>query len=399
MNLIYVLLIIILIYYLYLIKSSNTIENFYTFYLPFYHKNVNEKIINLSKSKYNYFKNIFNYEILKVGFTLKSYNYIRLLSSLLLEKKNLIKINLIKYESDVDMIKDLNNNNIHLASCSSILTNDFYQKKLNDSIKRDLNLLYICNTFKTYLFFITKKELGIENFKNITNRLKIGIQNEKSSEYKTFEIISNLLNLRKNIDYVLVIMKNNNQIYKSLINNEIKLGIISTTFPNKQLNNFFLDNFKENFIFLSIDNLSLNIFTQNHFLEFSLIDLNNIQSFLPKIINNKYYHRFNPDFKIFSYNNYLLTNKENDNSKIVKLLNILQKNTSLFNKMPEFKYNKMSKYTIGFLKENIPIRPANYTKKYLYNNGFYTNTNNKNCKYFVGFNNCNEESLKLNGFI
>ena len=84
MNLIYILLIIIFIYYLYLIKSSNTIENFYTFYLPFYHKSVNEKIQNLSKSKYNYFKNIFDYKIFKVGFTSKSYNYIRLLSSLLI---------------------------------------------------------------------------------------------------------------------------------------------------------------------------------------------------------------------------------------------------------------------------------------------------------------------------
>ena len=34
--------------------SYNTIENFYTFYLPFYHKSVNEKIQNLSKSKYNF---------------------------------------------------------------------------------------------------------------------------------------------------------------------------------------------------------------------------------------------------------------------------------------------------------------------------------------------------------
>ena len=59
----------------------------------------------------------------------------------------------------------------------------------------------------------------------------------------------------------------------------------------------------------------------------------------------------------------------------------------------------MSKYTIGFLKENIPILPANYVKKYLYKNGFYTNTNNKNCKYLVGYENCNPKSLELNGFI
>ena len=43
----------------------------------------------------------------------------------------------------------------------------------------------------------------------------------------------------------------------------------------------------------------------------------------------------------------------------------------------------MSKYTIGFLKENVPIRPANYARKYLYDNGFYTNTDNKNCKFFT----------------
>lgn len=128
MNLIYILLIIIFIYYLYLIKSINTIESFYTFYLPFYNKNVNKKIRNLKQSKYNYFKDIFNYETLKIGYTSKSYDYIRLLSSLLLENTDIIKINLINYEHDYNMIRDLNSNKINLASCSSVLTNFFIKK-------------------------------------------------------------------------------------------------------------------------------------------------------------------------------------------------------------------------------------------------------------------------------
>lgn len=399
MNLIYILLIIIFIYYLYLIKSINTIESFYTFYLPFYNKNVNKKIRNLKQSKYNYFKDIFNYETLKIGYTSKSYDYIRLLSSLLLENTDIIKINLINYEHDYNMIRDLNSNKINLASCSSVLTNFFYQERMNDDTRGNLDLLYICNTIKTYLFFIIKKELGIENFKDIVNRLRIGITSEKSTEYRTFKLISNLLNLKENVDYVLVIKKNNNEIYDSLINNDVQLGIISTTFPNKQLNTFFIDNFIGNFIFLSFDNLESNLLNHNNYLEFNSIDLNNIPTFLPKLMNNKYYHRFNPDFKVFRYNNYLLTNIKNDNKTIIELMNILGNNFILFNKMVEFKYNKMSKYTIGFLKENVPIRPANYVKKYLYNNGFYTNTNNKNCKYLVGFSNCNPESLELNGFI
>jgi hypothetical protein len=399
MNLIYILLIIIFVFYLYLIKSVKTIENFYTFYLPFYNKNVNEKIQKLQQHKYNYFKYIFNYKTFKIGYTLESYNYIKLLSSLILEKTNLIKIELINYEHDYNLIKDLNNNKINLASCSSVLTNLFYQERINDSIKKDLDLLYICNTFKTYLFFIIKKELGIENFKNVTNKLRIGVLSINSSEYKSFKIIASFLKLRKNIDYVLVFKKNNNEIYDSLLSDNIQMGIIASVFPSKQLNTFFIDNYKENFIFLSIDNLATNIFKQNAYIEYESIDLNNIPSFLPKLINNTYYQRFNPDFKVFYYNNYLLTNNQNDNKSIIQILNIIRNNIVLFNKMPEFKYNKMSKYTIGFLKENVPIRPANYARKYLYDNGFYTNTDNKNCKFFVGYDNCNSESLKLNGFI
>ena len=249
MNLIYILLIIIFVFYLYLIKSIKTIENFYTFYLPFYHKSVNEKIQKLEQYKYNYFKDVFNYKILKIGYVSNCYNYIKLLTSLILEKTNLIKIDLINYEHDYNLIKDLNNNKINLASCSSVLTNLFYQEKINDSIKKDLNLLYICNTFKTYLFFIIKKELGIENFKNVTNKLRIGILSINSSEYRSFEIIASFLKLRKNIDYVLVFKKNNNEIYDSLLSNNVQMGIISSTFPSKQLNTFFIDNYKENFIF------------------------------------------------------------------------------------------------------------------------------------------------------
>ena len=64
-----ILLIIIISFYLYLyFRSSGTIENFYTFYLPFYKKEVSEKIVNMKQYHKPFFRNVFRNNIIKMGY-------------------------------------------------------------------------------------------------------------------------------------------------------------------------------------------------------------------------------------------------------------------------------------------------------------------------------------------
>jgi TRAP-type uncharacterized transport system substrate-binding protein len=400
MNNIYIFLfIIVIIFYIYLILNNkkNITEGFYTFYLPFYDNHVNNSIKKLQQYNQPYFKDIFDYNTFKIGYTINFNNidvYIKLLSKLIMEKSNKIKIELSQYTSNLDMINSLNKNQIALANVSAIITNNLYENN-----QKNLNIRYICNTFKMYIFIIVKKSIGIETFSSIKNKTKIGITNIKSNCYQTFIKLINFLNLKENIDFIFIFKNNNTEILDAINNDKIDIAIVESTFPSNSLNLFFTENYSQNYILLPIDTISNKIYEENIYLDQSIIDLNDIPTFLPKKINNKYYHQFNPDFNILSVQYYLLTNQENDNKIVYQIMNILKKNFPLFNNLPEFKYNILSKFSVGFYNKIIPIQESNFAIKYRYDNGFYTNTNSEICKYYVGYNNCNEESLKNYSYI
>ena len=403
-----IIIILMIIFYIYLImRNRKQIEGFYTFYLPFYHGELNDNIIKLKQHNKPYFDNIFNYNTLKIGYEVNNitlYNekpdkYTELLSKLIMEKTNRIKIELIKYNTSLDLINALNENKVGMINSSSIAINNYYQKKVGDTISNNMNILYICNSYKLYLFMIIRKDKGIERLSSIKNKMKVGITNTKSSSYQTFSRLAQFTKLKEGVDFIYVFKSNNEDVLNALNNNEIDLAVFKTTFPSYSLSMFFTNNHMKNYILLPIDDISNKIYQENSFLNKSIIDLNDILTFLPKSINGIYYHRFKPDFNILSIQYYLLTNKQHDNKIISQTMNILKNNYVLFNKLPEFKYNKLSRFSVGFGDEKKPLCQSNSSKKFLYEKGFYTNTNNENCKYFVGYNNCNKESLKNYGFI
>ena len=60
--------------------------------------------------------------------------------------------------------------------------------------------------------------------------------------------------------------------------------------------------------------------------------------------------------------------------------------------------NKLSKGSFAYdIIDDIQF--SNNAIKYYYDKGYFTNTDNDSCKYFVGVKKCNEKTLLNNGFI
>lgn len=403
------LLIFILIFYLYIIYNRNSpeVEHFYTFFPPFYQKNI-DSISKMEKTHNQpYFKDIFNYQLLKIGYTKGNIRvfkqsddtFVRLLTKLIISQSRRVNIEIVKYDTDLDLIEAVNRNEINLANVPSITANTFYQKTFNDNIKHNANIRYIFSSFKTYYFMITRKSFGVESVLRISNRTKIGIINNKSSGYIIGKNIMNNNFLVEGVDYIFKQFNSNENILNCLVKKECDIAFITITFPSADLNKFFKNNFLEDFILLSIDEIANSLFIKNKYIYKRNIDLNDIVTYLPKSISGKYYTKFNPDFNMISSDYFMITNNKEISGIIPYILSILSKNHVLFNKLPEFLYNPISKYSIGLYNKIVPIRYSDGALDFLRDNGFITNTNDPMCKYFIGYENCNKKTLKNNGFL
>jgi hypothetical protein len=399
-----ILLIIIISFYLYLyFRSSGTIENFYTFYLPFYKKEVNKKIINMKQYNKPFFRNVFKNNIIKMGYIRDSggreKHFMNLLSKLILSNSQYFNLELIEYDNNEGLINALNNNKVHYANCSSVSVNKFYEEKQNNFLKNQNKILYICNTYLNYIYLIVKKKTKIENIKSIGGKTKIGLRNIKSDIYILIKYILGFEKLVEGIDYEFVFDGSKDKLYKMINNDEIDILCLRDIYPSIDINTFIANNFLENYILLPVNDILSTIYEQNIFLRNKVVDLNDIPTFLPRSINNQYYYQYNPDFNMFGTEYYLLTNIYNDTEFIKDIMRIISDNTSLFNKLDEYKYDKLSKYSVGFHTKIIFLQFANKAKEYLYENGFFTETDNQNCKYLIGYERCTPQTLADNGLL
>ena len=398
-----ILLIIIISFYLYLyFKSTGTIENFYTFYLPFYKKDVNKKIINMKQYKKPFFRNVFKNNIIKMGYlrnVKKEKHFMSLLSKLILSNSQYFNLELIEYDNNKNLINALNNNEVHYANCSSVSVNKFYEDKQNNVLKNENRILYICNTYLNYIYLIVKKKTQIENIKSIGGKTKIGLKSKKSDTYILIKYILGFEKMVEGIDYVFVFNNSRKKLYKMINNDEIDILCLRDIYPSIDINTFIANNFLENYILIPVNDILSTIYEQNIFLRNKVVDLNEIPTFLPRSINNQYYYQYNRDFNMFGTEYYLLTNIYNDNDFIKDIMRIITDNISLFNKLDEYKYDKLSKYSVGFHTNIIFLQFANKAKEYLYENGFFTETDNQNCKYLIGYERCTPQILADNGLL
>lgn len=399
MLILFLLIIFLVILFFYKKNNNELIENFYTFYLPFYKPKINEKINLIKNYNQPYFKDIFKYKVIKIGLIKRENNeFEKLLVSLLIANSKNFNFELIYFNSNDELINALNNNIINYANISSLYLNTLNKKNMNNDKKNDDNILFICNTYNLYTFIISKKENGIENLRDIISNIKIGMKSKKSD---TYILSKKILDFTENIegkDYSIYFNENIDILFNKLKNDEIDILFYSDIYPSQKVNDFISNNQDEEYILFPINNLSNDFFKKNININKLNVDLNDIDTFLPKTISNVYYYKYKPDFYLFTIQYYLLTNKFNDNKLVMDIINIIKNNITLFNKLKEFKYNKINKYSFAYNKIN-DIQFSNNAVKYYYDNGYFTNTNNELCKYFVGVKKCNEETLLNNSFI
>lgn len=399
MLILFLLIIFLVILFFYKKNNNELIENFYTFYLPFYKPKINEKINLINNYNEPYFKNFFNNNVLKIGLIKRKNNeFEKLLVSLLIANSKNFNFELIYFNSSGELLNALNKNLIHYANASSLYLNILNETNMNNDKKNDDNMLFICNTYNLYTFIISKKKNGIENLRDIIGNKKIGMKSKKSDTYILSKKIMEFMDNIEEKDYTIYFNENIDILFNKLNNDEIDILFYSDIYPSQKVNDFISNNQDEEYILFPINNLSNNFFKKNIDINKSIIDLNDIDIFLPKIIDNIYYYKYRPDFNLFRIQYYLLTNKFNDNEFVMDIINIIKNNITLFNKLNEFKYDKISKYSFAYNKID-DIQFSNYAVKYYYDNGYFTNTNNELCKYFVGVKKCNEETLLNNGFI
>lgn len=399
MLILFLLIIFLVILFFYKKNNNELIENFYTFYLPFYKPKINEKINLINNYNEPYFKNFFNNNVLKIGLIKRKNNeFEKLLVSLLIANSKNFNFELIYFNSSGELLNALNKNLIHYANASSLYLNILNETNMNNDKKNDDNMLFICNTYNLYTFIISKKKNGIENLRDIIGNKKIGMKSKKSDTYILSKKIMEFTDNIEEKDYTIYFNENIDILFNKLNNDEIDILFYSDIYPSQKVNDFISNNQDEEYILFPINNLSNNFFKKNIDINKSIIDLNDIDTFLPKIIDNIYYYKYRPDFNLFRIQYYLLTNKFNDNEFVMDIINIIKNNITLFNKLNEFKYDKISKYSFAYNKID-DIKFSNYAVKYYYDNGYFTNTNNELCKYFVGVKKCDEKTLLNNGFI
>ena len=381
------ILIFILIFFILINKNLDRKEHFYTYFLPFYNVQSNllrDFYVNKDYNK-NFFKHKINYNDVYIFSNSNSYNFFQNFNKNLLDKSVIYKTNLIKLDNYEDNLKNLEK---YSNSITNISIPIFLKNELN-------NINLVSNLHTIYLLSLTKLKYGINTIKEIPYDSKIGILNDKNTIYYYYQKLFKDLK----IDYQ---MKNINvygsrkELYNDLLENKIEVALFFTELPNEEFDNFLNYDFMNEIIILPFDiNKELNnlFFKKNDFAKIKYFNLNKInQKYLPKKFGNNYYFNFRPTIKLLSINELLVCNNKINKSLIDDIFTFLLKHRNTF-KDTSFKIENIEpsydliKY-IPFQKDILNI----FRK-----NGYITNIDSDNCKYFVGKKECTNEVLKNNG--
>ena len=138
---------------------------------------------------------------------------------------------------------------------------------------------------KNSFFMITKKKFQINNLSEILNKVKIGTDFKLSVTDIVLNKLFKFNDLKKNIDYKLNYFNNNINILDKLVNDKIKIGVITNQFPDINLSKIFNDNIEDPLTFIPLDNFNLDLFIKKEpLIEVKNIDLNKVSdTFLPNL--------------------------------------------------------------------------------------------------------------------
>lgn len=397
-----IIIIFLLIIYLFYILNRYIInkkinEHYLTYFLPYYDNKDVSTLTNFyvnNENNYNYFKKNIKLKNIKIGINQNDNIFIETLK-IYISNTNIMKIDIIKYNNMMSNINALYTNNINfcLTDCMSLY---YYHNNININID---NFKFITNLYKLYIFLFTKKEYNIFSYNDIKPNTIIGIINDKSNSpsfyyYKKF---FKDLGYKENIDYIPKFYNNINEIFIALKKNECNILFLIDTYPNNILGNFIDKNIDENIILLPFDiSNSEEFINKNKILKYDYIDLNYLsQLYFPKKFGKYSYNVNLPTIKILYTYKILLSNVETDPIYTYDFIKFYNENINYINKMNN------NKLLTNNIQDNRYIITDYHHGVYNYyiEKGYITYNNNENCKYLVGKEKCDDESLKNNNLL
>ncbi len=381
--------------------KKNMIENYVTYFLPFYNNEKSELdsfYENQDYNRYNIKKQII-YKPIYFGFLKGEQDYTtRSLIMLLLAKSNIYQVSQIRYSQIKDIIQNLNENRIQLSLLSfpyiSYFT--FYRGETPYNYN---NIKYLLSVYKKYLYAVTKRIHKIENLGDIPYGTKIGVV--KDGVTKKGNVISHdvltFMGYREGSDYQYVEYNSELELLAGFGMGQFELMMYIGYFPDTNLNKFLERSVSEEVYILPFTIPRESVFYEKNFQYYpEYIDLNlTSKNYLPKKFNGEEWNQFKPNLKSLCFDEYLITNSKVDDDIIYNIMKTYYENIDKINEFPEIKNHPLSKVNIE-RDTNMPILYHPGSQRFYEEKGFITNSPNPNCRYMVGVMKCDEKSLKDN---
>ena len=398
------LLLLVIILYTNIYNKYRLIEDFYTFYIPFYKEELPNKLdtYNIKISTKNYIKNEYIYRPLNFGlviFDSKDENinikFINKIIKILLKSTNILEINIIKLKDIYYAADLLNTGKLDLLYCSNPILNTIItgNKKYTQN-KSYKNIEYICAINYEYAYLISNVKYKFTSIIDIKDK-KIGILNINNNSYIKYKLILGELayihNYKENNDYFIEYGASIDNLYILLERGDIDFIFICDSFPSLDINKIFKKDLMNKLYMIPIKlNDSILSSVYKYYIKTS-IDLNFIDNYLPKKIKELRQTKFNPTLETYKYLNLICSNK-NLNEKIgYEITKAIYNNLDFLNK------GNIKTNTMLFKNNMIEMSYLiNYNKgsfKFYLEKGFITYDPNPLCKNLVGKKKCTENIL------
>jgi TRAP-type uncharacterized transport system substrate-binding protein len=402
MNHIFILIFLILIYLIILkvMSKYNSIENFYTYFIPYYNEKRDYPKYYLEfKDYYNskkYKYNLTNFFLIIDKNTKKSFeknDNIKLLKDIILSSTNVVNLIIKETDSFEETMKYINKNTNAIA----LIPNPVLFKEYSNKNKNYPKVNFINNIARENIFFISSR-YNLYNKITDFNGKKMGIINDNLNyNIMTKEILS-YLEFSNNIIFEKVELSTRD-CFQSIINNTIDGFLFFDYKESKLLTEYLTLDYNNSFKIIPIYKKDLiNSLERNKNYYSTFYDLNFLpKKYLPVRIGDKFFNQYNPDLETVSFWSCLICNKDTDYFLPYLFLSGLNSFLNEYNKgqHPQYKLymtNLMNNqllipYHIGAQAFMDKVGITNHAKEW-----------NPQCINLVGKEDCNEKVIKKYGW-
>lgn len=404
------ILVIMVILVIFLIHQSRgsvtvrqTIEPFYTLFIPYYQETIPLKSVLYDKniSNDNLVKFNYNYRPIRIGVSLEftsDTKFVKFFTRVLLAYSNIINVKIISLRNSREICYKVNKNEIDIGIASTpivleALTGDrrlFNGKKLN-------NLQFLCSIGDRYLFAITTKTAQIENLRDIKNKT-VSMNVPYSTSWKFANQIVESLGYQPNRDFKAVYIDAKRSL-NLLVDNQIDLFFFVGFYPDKFLYDALLNDTSSSIRILPISGFNNEIFTTQYFYYTKTsIDLYKMpQQYLPVAIGDVKYTQYNPNLYTYKFSNILICNNKLSSEVAYKILETIFLKVGLFNKLDIFRDNNLNTFDMSWSKIFLPMNLG--AQRFYTKQGYRNTLDNPNCALLAGRMECTEKNLQRNGLL